>query len=94
MVGGWVYKPQNPPPPPYFPFVKAESVTRPSGILGWADVIEHGVFMPPYFGWGNFIVLRHSRGTGNYANAVYLDGHCEQVRSDTVGNPFLYDPSL
>jgi prepilin-type N-terminal cleavage/methylation domain-containing protein len=95
VLGGWVYNPVSPPPPPIFPFVNADQVQRPSEILGWSDVKNHGIFFPPYIGWsgGAVIVMRHVRGSAARAQAVFLDGHCGVVDSDNYGDPRLYEPT-
>jgi prepilin-type N-terminal cleavage/methylation domain-containing protein len=93
LLGGWIYRPVSPPPPPYFPFVNADQVQRPWQILGWADVRGHGIFYPPYFGWGAVIVMRHVRGSVAQAQAVFLDGHCGVVDSNNYGDKRLYEPT-
>jgi prepilin-type N-terminal cleavage/methylation domain-containing protein len=93
MLGGFTYNNPN----PYFEFLSVDEIRRPSELLGWADGQIHGVFYPPWIGWGAaeaHIVPRHQLGSTNYAGGAFLDGHSEQILEENLDEASLYDPSL
>jgi prepilin-type N-terminal cleavage/methylation domain-containing protein len=93
MLGGYTYNRPN----PYFEFLSVDEIRRPSELLGWADGQIHGVFYPPWIGWGHaeaHIVPRHLLSSVYYAGGVFLDGHSERILEENLDEASLYDPSL